>query len=106
MEKAATKKPTDKTAEEKPEIKKEKAKQPDIRPEDFHWVVFGIGAGALFLLMAGALLIIRVVDGNWLSWQLPAIFGIVYFMVVSVFALVFSIKTVKQEMDMQNNKKE
>ena len=81
-------------------------KQQEVRPEDFHWVVFGIGAAALLLLMVGALLIIRIVDGNWLSWELPSIFGIVYFMAVSVGALIFSIKTVKQEINSPKHKKD
>ena len=91
---------------EKQEAKAEKKKQPEVRPEDFHWVVFGIGAAALFMLMIGALLVIRIIDGDWLSWKLPAILGIVYIVTVSVFALVFSLKTVKQEINAQSAKKE
>ena len=91
--------------EVKEAVKTEKKKQPELRPEDFHWVVFGIGAGVLLMLLVGTLLIIRIIDGDWLSWKLPAIFGTVYIMVVSVFALVFSLKTVKQEINAQNGKK-
>ena len=83
---------------EKP--KKERTPRPP-RPEEFHWVVYGIGSGALLIAMAAAFLIVRVIDGLWSSWQLPAILAIVWFMTVSVFALVFALKTVKHEMTAQ-----
>lgn len=77
------------------------AQIPEIRPEDFHWVVFGIGAGASLILIAAAYAIVRIADGMWASWQLPAILGIAWFVVVSVTAMLFSIKTVRQEMEKQ-----
>ena len=81
---------------------KKSTKMPDIRPEDFHWVVFGICAGALFMLMLGTIVIMRIIDGQWLSWQLPAVMGVAYIVLVSVVAMFFAIKTVKQEIDKQN----
>ena len=72
---------------------------PDVRPEDFHWVVFGIGAGVLFVLTVAAFAIVRIADGMWLSWQLPAIMGIAFLVLVSVVAMLLTIKTVKQELD-------
>ena len=77
---------------------------PDLRPEDFHWVVFGIGAGATLILLAAAYAIVRIADGMWTSWQLPAILGIAWFVLVSIGAMLFSIKTVKQEMEREMEK--
>jgi len=89
-------------------MEKEKQKKhiPDIRPEEFHWVVYGIGCGILLILTVCTLLIIRIFDGMWLSWQLPAIMAIVYFVLVSVTALALSIKTIRQELLKQNQSKE
>lgn len=70
---------------------------------NFHWAVFGIGAGALFMLVTGIYLIVRIIDGNWASWQLPVIIVIVYIITVSIFAMVFSLKTVKQEMSVDED---
>ena len=83
---------------------KTKPKQPDLRPEDFHWVVYGIGAGILLIVLTSVFLIIRIIDKNWTNWQLPVIMTIAYFMTVSIFAMVFSLKTIKQEMDAQQKK--
>ena len=73
-------------------------KQQHVRPEDYHWVVFGVGAGMLLMLMVGAFLIVRIFDGMWTSWQLPASMVIVFFIIVSVAALVLSLVTIKQDM--------
>ena len=84
---------------------KPKKRIPDLRPEDFHWVVYGIGCGILFLLLVCTFVIVRIFDGQWGNWQLPAILAVFYFMVVSVVALVLSIRTVKQEMNAQDDNK-
>jgi len=78
---------------------------PDLRSEDFHWVVYGIGAGMSLILIAAAYAIVRIADGLWHSWQLPAILGIAWFVLVSVGAMLFSIKTVRQEIQKQNKEK-
>lgn len=56
------------------------------------------------MLMAGAYLIVRIADGNWASWQLPVIMGIVYIITMGIFAMVFSLKTIKQELGIDETK--
>ena len=64
----------------------------------FHWVVFAMIGGALFLLFAASYSIVRIFDGNWSDWKLPAVMGISYLAIVGILAMFFSLKTIKQEM--------
>ena len=65
----------------------------------FKWTVYGISVGTLLMVMVATFAIVRIVDGKWLSWQLPAILGIVFIVVVSVSAMFTSLGDVRTEIN-------
>jgi|GEM_PF-5940512 len=77
-----------------------------LRRQDFHWVVFGIAAGALFLVAGAAYAVWHLIDGNWTNWQIPAIIGICYIVVVSLAAMFLALKTIKRELVLKEQKEQ
>ena len=69
----------------------------------FHWIVFGITVGALAVLLSGAYLIIRIIDGNWCDWRLPTVMAIGFFVYISVASMFFALPTIKREMGPQED---
>lgn len=70
----------------------------------FKWTVYGMSVGAFFMVMAAIWGITRVIDGHWLSWQLPAVIGIITFVIVAISAMFTSLGDVKAEIDKELNK--
>ena len=71
----------------------------------FKWAVYGISVGTLFILMAASYIIVRIIDGMWLSWQLPVILGIVFIVLVAISAMFTSISDIKTEIKKELEKK-
>ena len=81
-------------------MKKTSKKEYEATPETaFRWAIYGISVGALFLVLAATYLIVRVADGNWASWQLPAILGIIFLTIVPISAMFTSLPDIKKEID-------
>ena len=74
------------------------------RSNEFAWAVFGISAGSFLTLLIATWLIVRITDGNWLSWQLPSILGIVFIVVVCIAAMFFALPEIKKEIEKEKEK--
>lgn len=61
------------------------------------WTIYGMGVAALLFIFAAIYSITRIVDGKWLSWQLPAILGILFIVAVTISAMFTSISDIKGE---------
>jgi len=77
-----------------------------IEKTAFKWAVYGICVGSLFMLMAASFAIVRIIDGRWLSWQLPAVLGIVFIVLVSISAMFTSLGDVRTEINRELKKME
>ncbi|MCL2846992.1 MAG: hypothetical protein FWE38_04865 [Firmicutes bacterium] len=73
---------------------------------DFKWVVFGLGVASVLILSIVAWLIVRIVDGNWASWQLPTILGIAWLAVTIVVAMFVALPDIKKELEKEAEKGE
>ena len=56
------------------------------------------------MVMAATFVIIRIVDGKWLSWQLPVILGIIFIVLVAVSAMFTSLGDVRTEINKEFEK--
>jgi len=68
------------------------------------WAIFGMSVGALFIILISTYLIVRIIDGQWASWQLPVILVIVFLTVVTIAAMFTSIPEMKTEIEKELSK--
>jgi len=78
----------------------------DKQDSSVKWVIFGLSVAALFWIFVGAWAIVRIIDGEWLGWQLPAILGVIYIVVVPIGAMFTSIGDISAEIEKERARKE
>lgn len=81
-------------------MKQDKIK-PQVGSNEYYWSIFGIACAVLAIALIAIFLIIRIMDGSWGNWQLPAILTVIYFALVTIGAMIFSLREIKQQTSKQ-----
>ena len=74
-------------------------KKHEVYENSFKWAIYGMSVAALMMILVAAYVIVRIADGMWTSWQLPAILGVVFITIVPISAMFTSLGDVKREID-------
>lgn len=67
------------------------------------WAIYGMSVASLLFILVATYLIVRIIDGQWASWQLPTILVIVFFVLVPVSAMWTSVPEVRKEINKDND---
>jgi len=67
--------------------------------ESFKWAVYGMCVASLLFVLVATYFIVRIIDGNWTSWQLPAILLIIFFVAIPISAMFTSLGDIKREIE-------
>lgn len=67
------------------------------------WAIYGMSVATWMFILASGYVITRIIDGNWSSWQLPAILGIFWIVPVIIAAMYTSIGDVKYGIEYEMN---
>jgi hypothetical protein len=66
---------------------------------ELRWSIFGLCVGSLSILFVAAWLIVRIYDGNWADWRLPAVFAILLSAITAIGSMFTAIPEIKKEIE-------